>query len=457
MLAKILRHLGIGQQGKRSKKKPKKSTKGLKSLIIPRAEHCISRANISQYALKVLYRLRESGFQAYLVGGGVRDLLLGAHPKDFDIATDALPEEIRDMFHNCRLIGRRFRLAHIHFGSHIVEVATFRANSSTDKLVDPHLRHSAAGMILRDNVYGSLEEDVMRRDFTVNALYYDIADFSIVDYVGGLKDLEARSLRMIGDARERYREDPVRMLRAIRFAAKLHFKIHPDSATPMVELAPLVKQVPSARLLDEYGKLFLSGFAYPSFQLLRQYKIFGVLFPLTEACLTASDNALVMRFIEKALLDTDNRVADHKPVVLPFLLAAFLWYPVYHHTKKLVAEGLPELVAFFEANDWVFREQQQTVAISRRLMQIVREVWLLQFRLSKRTGKRVVALFSHPRFRAAYDFLMLRAASGEEEVQAVAKWWEQYVHAESPEREAMQAALGKEKTSRYRRKRKKSV
>jgi poly(A) polymerase len=425
--------------------------------IISRAEHTVSRANISKYALKVLYRLRESGFQAYLVGGGVRDVLLKRDPKDFDIATDAHPEQIQKLFQNCRLIGRRFRLAHIYFGGHIVEVATFRASSQDSQPVTSHFQHSKEGMILRDNIYGTLEEDVIRRDFTINALYYNIADFSIVDFVDGIKDLNACCLRMIGNAEQRYREDPVRMLRAIRFAAKLKFNIEKETEKPLCELGDLVKQVPSARLIDEYGKLFLSGFSKESFDLLRRYRLFEILFPQTEQCLEGEQKALAENFIRQVLQDTDVRVSEDKPVGLPFLLAAFLWYPLQEKMHHQLQTGLSEFSAFFEACDAVLSDQQKVVAISRRLSQAVREIWILQNRLEKRTPKRVVQMMLHPRFRAAYDFLLLRAKAGEKSIQALSVWWEKYVDASDEEQTLLRSTLKSNAKSRARRKKKKGV
>ncbi len=421
MLTHILRWIGM--------RKRNEGGKGLESHIIPRRQHQVSRANISKPALKVLYRLRDAGFQAYLVGGGVRDVLLGLHPKDFDVATDALPEEVQKLFQNCRLIGRRFRLAHVHFGSHIIEVATFRASSPKDNVSNPRLVHSEAGMILRDNVYGTLIDDVFRRDFTVNALYYNIDDFSVRDYVDGLKDLKARRLRMIGDANQRYREDPVRMLRAIRFAAKLNFKISPETETPIFELGNLVTQVPAARLLDEYIKMFLAGFGVVSFQLLRHYRLFRILFPETSRSLDGKNRTLVEGFITNALKDTDSRVREARPVALPFLLAAFLWYPMQEEARRLMAEGLTDVQAFYEASTLVLQRQQSAVALSRRLVLAIREIWTLQVRFSKRVGKRALQVYAHPRFRAGFDFLCLRAASGEREVQKVATWWKQFVEA----------------------------
>lgn len=430
----------------------------LTAYIIPRAAHTVSRADISRYALKVLYRLKESGFQAYLVGGGVRDVLLKRDPKDFDIATDAHPEQIQTLFQNCRLIGRRFRLAHIHFGGHIVEVATFRASSQDSQPVTSHFQHSKEGMILRDNIYGTLEEDVIRRDFTINALYYNIADFSIVDFVDGLKDLNAGCLRMIGNAEQRYREDPVRMLRAIRFAAKLKFKIETETEKPLFELGALVKQVPSARLVDEYGKLFLSGFSKESFALLRRYQLFEILFPQTEQCLKKDENKILVNdFIQQVLQDTDDRVAEDKPVGLPFLLAAFLWYPLQTKIHSQLEEGASEFSAFFDACDAVLLDQQKVVAISRRLSQAVREIWILQNRLAKRTPKRVVQMMLHPRFRAAYDFLLLRAKAGETSVQTLSAWWEKYVDASDEEQTLLRSTLKNHVKSRARRKKQKGV
>src|SRR5690606_33324797 len=254
--------------------------------IIPRAEHPISRANISSNALKVLYRLKNAGYSAFIVGGGVRDLLLGRHPKDFDVVTDALPEEVDRLFRNCRLIGRRFRLAHVRFGRDVVEVATFRATGNGE---DDARLHDETGRILRDNVYGTIDEDVWRRDFTVNALYYNIADFTLWDYTTGLEDIKSRTLRLIGDPETRYREDPVRMLRAVRLAAKLDFTIAPGTAEPIPRLAPLLADVPPARLFDEVLKLFQSGHAVRSFDLLREHGLFGYLFPRTEEIFRGDD------------------------------------------------------------------------------------------------------------------------------------------------------------------------
>ena len=306
--------------------------------VIPRAEHTISRSNISDSALKVLYRLRNASYQAYLVGGGVRDMLLGREPKDFDVATNALPEQVREQFRSCHLIGRRFRLAHVRIGSDIIEVATFRAapppvSSSVDadeesafvdtgRRSDKDTAHSTDkdGRIMRDNVYGSLEEDAWRRDFTINALYYNIDDFSLVDYTGGLEDLKAGQIRLIGDPEQRYREDPVRMLRAVRFAAKLGFRIHPDSEAPLFKLGHLLDDISSARLYDETIKLFMSGYAVQTFELLRHYSVFGHLFPYTEADLAHEESHFPMTLVIRALTNTDARIAASKTILRPFFM-----------------------------------------------------------------------------------------------------------------------------------------
>ena len=293
--------------------------------IIPRPEHSISRAGISPNALKVLYRLKSAGFAAHLVGGGVRDLLLGREPKDFDVATDARPEEVHRLFRNCRLIGRRFRLAHVHFGPEIIEVATFRAAGVAEEVDEFHLDN---GRIVRDNVYGNIEEDAWRRDFTVNALYYNVADFSVVDYTDGMTDLRQGVLRLIGDPERRYREDPVRMLRAVRFASKLGFRVEPQTEAPLFELGHLLADIPSSRLFEEVLKLFFGGVALQTFEQLRHYGLFGLLFPLTETSLSREEEHFPRTLVSHALANTDERVADGLPVSPTFLFAALLWDPL---------------------------------------------------------------------------------------------------------------------------------
>lgn len=402
--------------------------------IIPREEHTISRTSISENALKVLYRLKNAGFEALLVGGGVRDILLGRSPKDFDVATNATPDEVKDLFKNCRLIGRRFRLAHVHFGEEIIEVATFRGEHSDDENDDA--RQIVDGMIVRDNVYGSFEEDARRRDFTVNSLYYNIKDFAVIDYVGGMDDLRARQLRVIGDPITRYREDPVRMLRAIRFAGKLDFTIAQESERPLGELAVLLEGVPPARLFEEVLKLFLSGHGVATFTLLRRYDLFRPLFAQTDESLNEDETGHFRKFIELSLANTDVRVNDNKPVTPSFLFAVFLWRPLCRLYQKYLERGMAESDAFNAAADAIMSGQGQRVSLPRRFHSVIREIWQLQERFEKRAPKRSVRLVKHPRFRAAYDFLLLRATAGEIPLE-LAQWWTQYYEADDSSRQGL--------------------
>jgi len=418
-------------------------------LIVPRAEHNISRANISEYALKVLYKLKQEGFAAHVVGGGVRDLLLGHEPKDFDVATDATPEQVRGVFRNCRLIGRRFRLAHVHFGREIVEVATFRGSGGDDDEGDQRVEN---GMILRDNAYGTIEEDALRRDFTINALYYDISSFSLIDYAGGLADLQAGRLRLIGDPERRYREDPVRMLRALRFACKLGFNIEPETERPLFSLGHLLADIPAARLFDELLKLFHSGYGLAVFEKLRHYGLFGQLFPETESCLAREDQSFPVTFVSRGLANTDLRLQEDKPVSVFFLFAILLWEPVRRRYEQLLDGGRPANDAIYQAAEEVCARQHLRVAIPKRFSLPMREIWYLQPRLAQREGKRPHRLLTHPRLRAAYDFLMLRAASGEADLE-LADWWTRFQAAGSQERATMTEGSGKKRRPRRRRRR----
>lgn len=404
--------------------------------IVPRPEHRISRANISDNALKVLYRLKGAGYEAYLVGGGVRDLSLGREPKDFDVATDARPEAVRSLFRNCRLIGRRFRLAHVHFGPEIIEVATFRAlHDSNDDSGEERVIED--GLIVRDNVYGTLAEDALRRDFTINALYYNIADFSVVDHTGGMEDLEAGLVRLIGEPEVRYREDPVRMLRAVRFSVKLGLKIHPATAAPISSMAPLLQNIPPARLFEECMKLFFSGMALDGFETLRRFKLFGELFPGAERALARDEHATSTRFISLALKSTDERISEGKSVTPVFLLAALLWPAVREAMQAYLEQGeMNELQALQAAGQDVLQEQVRHVGIPKRFGIPMREVWNLQLRLERRGGRRSSRLLSHPRFRAAYDFMLLRAEVGEVEPET-AKWWTEFQAGSDEQRQSM--------------------
>jgi poly(A) polymerase len=415
--------------------------------LIPRDEHCISRDNIDDHALKVLYRLHRGGFRALLVGGGVRDLLLNHSPKDFDIATDAHPEQVKKLFSNCRLIGRRFRLAHVFFGREIIEVATFRASHDEP---DENRVKDDAGRILRDNVYGDISDDIWRRDFTVNALYYDIADFSIVDYAGAMDDVKNRTLRLIGDPVTRYREDPVRMLRAIRFAAKLDFSIHPESEQPIYDLGHLLADIPAARLYDEVLKLFHSGCAIVSLELLRKYNLLQYLFPLADQALLSGDSVFE-DFLNQALLSTDTRINDGKPVTPAFLFAAMLWQPVRQREKQYKADGLPAAIAMQNAMSDVLKEQVQVISIPKRFSLVAKDIWHLQHRFNYRHGRRAKSLLQHHKFRAAYDFMCLRGKVGEFTDDSC-EWWTR-IQTMTPEQQeillkpARQKQAGKKKKS----------
>lgn len=408
--------------------------------IYPRDSHGLSRKDISEPALKVLYRLHKSGYRGCLVGGGVRDVLLGLHPKDFDIATDAHPEDVEALFRNCRLIGRRFRLAHVRFGPEIVEVATFRAGHDSEQRVE-----NEAGRLLRDNVYGTLEDDVWRRDFTVNALYYDIADFSIIDYVGGMADLEARQLRMLGDPEQRYREDPVRMLRAVRLAEKLDFEIEAETRAPIPELAYLLGDIAPARLFDECCKLFQAGAAVRTLAGLRRLHLFGELFPATENVLATEGHAKLAALLEVALTNTDRRVAEGLPITPAFLFAALLW-PAFRVTlDALLADGVKPFEAYDAAADAVITQAVQRVALPRRFSLMTREIWVLQLRLENRERKRVQRLVEMKRFRAAYDFLVMRSEVGDADPE-LARWWTEFQTLDAEAQESAAGALGNAET-----------
>ena len=433
--------------------------------IIGRADHNISRSNLSANALRVLYRLKDAGYQAFLVGGCVRDVMLGRHPKDFDVATNALPDEVRALFRNCRLVGRRFRLAHVIFGREVIEVATFRAASApspseepveesaeevADELSDATLLDDEEGgrdepepeetqrgglegvdhervldthgRLLRDNVYGDIEEDVWRRDFTANALYYNIADFSLWDFVGGAEDIAARRLRLIGEPERRYREDPVRMLRAARFEAKLDFVLEAATAAPIGTLKGLLAGVPPARLFDETQKLFLTGHGERSLAVLRKHALLGVLFPAVERYLREHPGGLVEQLLRAGLRNTDARVAAGKPVAPTFLFALLLYGPIAALIESLPPQRWHELGAIVGACERAVREAGARVSIPRRIALGVREMYGLQPRLEQPRGRRALRLLEQPRFRAAFDLLALRSQFGLASAQT-SQWW----------------------------------
>lgn len=395
--------------------------------ILTPKEHQVPLSAIHKNALKVLNRLNEGGFRACLVGGGVRDLMLGREPKDFDVATDASPEDVKSLFRNCRLIGRRFRLAHIHFGRDIIEVATFRAPHDEAEH-DSHAITEENGRIVRDNVFGTLEQDVWRRDFTINALYYDIADSTVIDFTDGVEDLRAGVLKMIGDPEQRFREDPVRMLRAVRLAAKLGFIIDPASEKVMHDLHYLLDESAPARLFDEFLKMMHAGSAEISFERLRHFNLLQHMFPSTEAILNEEGGEWYGQFIVQALANTDSRVRRELPVTPAFLVAVLLWEPMQKLQQEIIEkEGLPPVGAMHLASQQVFSRQSAHVSVPRRFSTMAKEIWELQRRLHNIRGNRPAKLVGHKRFRAAYDFLCLRAGAGDDaELKKLCKWWTEY-------------------------------
>ncbi len=402
--------------------------------IITRNHHQISKTDISVNALKVLNRLHGAGFEAYLVGGSVRDLLLGKAPKDFDVSTNATPNQIKNLFRNARIIGRRFKLVHILFHREIIEVATFRGHEPVDT---DHLLNEQ-GMLIRDNVYGTLEEDAWRRDFTINSLYYNIHDSSIVDITGGVNDVNEKLIRIIGDPTTRYQEDPVRMLRAIRFSAKLHFTLAEETAAPLKQICGLIRNVSGSRLFDEMTKLYQCGEAETVHRLLDEH---GLFFQLFEQVASLLDGDYPVRaFLGIALENTDTRMRDNKPVTPAFLFAVLLWFPLLTMAGKLQKEGMPPLPALEKAMSHVISEQNKVITIPKRYSQIIREVWIMQYRFPRRSGNRALNLLQHPRFRAAYDFLALRALAGDESME-LAQWWTTFQEADEDGQKDMIAAL----------------
>jgi len=394
---------------------------------VPRARHGLQAGAISPAAAKVCAVLRDAGFAAYVVGGAVRDLLLGIAPKDFDIATDARPEEVKPLFRRALIIGRRFRLVHVMIGGETVEVSTFRSADPDTSEKDEH------GRVLRDNVFGTQEEDARRRDFTVNALYFDPSTEEVVDFHGGLADLKKRVLRVIGDPETRYREDPVRMLRAVRLAAKLGLTLDAATRRPIAEMGPLMERVPPARLFDEMLKLLLSGHASACLRQLREVGLHKGLLPLLDVIL---EQPLGERFVTLALAQTDERVLAERPVSPAFLFAALLWHEVLAASKARQARGERAIPALEAAMDEVLEVQCEKLAITRKLTATMREVWSMQPRFEGRSGSRAYRLLEHPRFRMAYDFLALRAASGEVPAELEA-WWRAFQSADSESRKAM--------------------
>ena len=427
---------------------------GSEPRTVPKEQHGIGREAISQGSRKVCEMLHAQSHQAYVVGGAVRDLLLGLRPKDFDVATDAYPEEVHRIFRRSRLIGKRFKLVHVMFGEETVEVSTFRARTPAgtethgrdrherDPVVDEHDRGRSHerdhvvdehGRVVRDNIYGTREDDAIRRDFTVNALYYDPASETILDYHNGLRDLQRKSVRIIGDARARYREDPLRMLRAVRFAAKAGFSIDERTRKPIRELAHLLGNVPPSRVYEEMQKLLLSGHAATGLRALRSEGLLHGLLPLLDVIF---EQPMGERFVTLALEQTDSRVRSGKSVSPAFLFAALLWHEVLAAWKKAQQRGLKPIPALYEAMDAVLDIQTDKLAIPRRLTAVMKEIWALQPRFEQRSGRRPFGLLALERFRAGFDFLVLRSASGEAPAE-LAQWWEKFQQAGEAERQAM--------------------
>lgn len=434
-----------------------------KATLIARDQHVVSRKHISPNALKVLYKLGEAGFDGFLVGGGVRDLLLGKKPKDFDIATNASPEELKKLFRNARIIGRRFKIIHLRFGREIIEVTTFRAPHDAQNQISEGVSrkgmqgldsaHSTAGMILRDNVYGNIDEDALRRDFTINALYYTVNNFLVLDFSTGMQDLQAKLIRIIGNPEERYKEDPVRMLRALRFCAKLGFTMEEHTSAPINKLAHLLASISPARLFDESLKLMTSGHAVNSFTLLRQYEPGKYLFaPTLEAIESQPGSA--SKLVDLALQNTDTRLAEGKSVTPAFLFAALLW-PVLQIRLSDPDPHSNHHLHFQNAINDVITQQIQYTAVPKRFTAMAKEIWELQSRLERRNRRSIESAINHPRFRAAYDFLLLREDSGED-LNGLGQWWTTFQFAEPGIKAEMIEALPKSKNPRRRRRKGKS-
>ncbi len=434
MIRKLISRVFSGKKPKANRHEP---------AVIPVSSHGITRDRISSGSRRVCETLQSHGHKAYVVGGAVRDLLIGADPKDFDVATDATPEEVRRCFRRSRIIGRRFQIVHVMMGQEVIEVTTFRGQLDETTKKDEH------GRVLHDNVFGSQAEDAARRDFTANALYYDPSSETIVDYHHGVGDLKARTLRMIGEPRARYREDPVRMLRAVRLAAKLGLAIDPEAKKPIREMAGLLENVPAARLFDEMLKLLTSGHSVKCITQLRDEGLHHGLLPLLDVIL---DQPLGEKFVMLALANTDERIRRGKGTSPGFLFATLLWHEVLAHWDKMKAKGEAKIPALFQAMDTVLDVQGEKLAITRRIAGDIKDIWALQPRFEQRSGKRPYALLEQPRFRAGYDFLLLRAQAGEIDME-IADWWTRFQNVEGEQRAGMlQAEPAGEKKKRRRRK-----
>jgi poly(A) polymerase len=413
-------------------------------------QHALSPKKISSGARKVVEQLSSDGYQAYLVGGCVRDLMMGLKPKDFDVATDATPEQVKQLFRRSRIIGRRFQIVHVRMGPEIIEVTTFRAHHTDKKIHRDKAQRSAKGMLLRDNIFGSIDEDASRRDFTMNAFYYRPQDNSVYDYANGLPDIEQRLIRIIGNPADRYREDPVRMLRALRFAAKLGFDIEENTANAIKKVHKLLADIPPARLFDEVLKLLMNGHALATFHLLRQYHLFGILFPATEAAL-ANDPGYYLGFVEQALTNTDKRIRSGKRVTPAFLFAALLWPALKEWEQQYTTQDDSPIYSLQKAAAEITTRQCQRITIPRRFTLPMREIWELQLRLPRRAGSQAFRLMENKRFRAGYDFLLLREDAGEIE-SGLGQWWTTFQDVDETKQQEMVSAIQQTKSKRRRRK-----
>jgi poly(A) polymerase len=440
---------------------PAKKQSIINPVTIPKGQHPVTFSDISDNTLSVLRRLNAKGYEAYLVGGCIRDRLMGKTPKDFDVATNATPEQIKACFRNCRLIGRRFRLAHIVFGRDIIEVATFRghheevnANEEENKTqvkgrrgnqVDDVLaKQDQQGQLLRDNVFGTIEEDAERRDFTFNAMYFSAKDQSIIDFANGMASINEKKIELIGDPATRFREDPVRMIRAIRFSAKLGMTIPPEMGDQIKELSHLLANIPPARLFEEVLKLLVTGIGLRTFHLLHEYGLFAPLFPQL-ATLLVDNSCREMKLVEQVLKNTDDRLNNEQRVTPAFLYAAFLWYPVEESTQFIMGEsGVAQNDAFNIAVGEVLQKQTQRIMIPKRFSIPIREMWQLQMRLPRRFGRRAYQTLSHPRFRAAYDFLLIRGQIEGGDLLELGEWWTEFQEVTPEQRKDMISDLRKQ-------------
>lgn len=416
----------------------------------------LKQSLISRHAMTVLKGLKQQGYDSYLVGGCVRDLLLGLEPKDFDVSTNASPEQVRKVFRNARVIGRRFKIVHVRFGREVIEVATYRGAPASSHKDETTHRIGEAGRLLADNIYGTRDEDAIRRDLSVNALYYDPANDELLDYHAGLADLKKGVLRVIGDPAERYREDPVRMLRVVRFAAKLGFEIDPESSAALDQHVELLTNVPAARLFDEVLKLFHSGSAITTFEKLRRHGLFMYLFPATDVLLNSEEEGYPRTFLPLALKNTDRRIQQGKPVIPAFLYAVLLWEPFRQYKELAMQQGVSEYDCIHQAADQAIVEQLSTVAIPRRFTAQMREIWVMQFFFDQRKSRHVSRLLENRKFRAGYDFLLLRESVGQASSQT-ADWWTRIQDVDENERQKMIRSLAGNTNKRRRRKKKSST